>query len=70
MWGVAEAITLSALNRKESRGGHTREDHPLPMPELERVNTIVRERNGNMQHEHRPRPAMPDELQQLLGSAH
>ncbi len=63
---VSEAITLSALHREESRGGHTREDHPLSKPELERVNTVVRARNGNMQHEHTPRPAMPEELERML----
>jgi len=63
---VSEAITLSALHREESRGGHTREDHPLSKPELERVNTVVRARNGAMQHEHAPRPAMPKELERLL----
>jgi succinate dehydrogenase / fumarate reductase flavoprotein subunit len=67
---VSEAITLSALHREESRGGHTRDDHPLSKPELEGVNTVVRARNGSMQHEHTPRPSMPDELQQLLGSGH
>jgi succinate dehydrogenase flavoprotein subunit len=63
---VSEAITLSALNREESRGGHTREDHPLSRPELEKVNSVVRARNGTMECEHVVRPAMPDELQRLL----
>ncbi|HKI99072.1 MAG TPA: fumarate reductase/succinate dehydrogenase flavoprotein subunit [bacterium] len=63
---VSEAITLSALHREESRGGHTREDYPLSMPELEKVNTVVRERKGAMEHEHTPRPAMPEELERLL----
>ena len=67
---VSEAITLSALNREESRGGHTRDDHPLSKPELEGLNTVVRARNGSMQHEHVQRPAMPAELQELLGSGH
>jgi succinate dehydrogenase / fumarate reductase flavoprotein subunit len=64
---VSEAITLSALNRKESRGGHTREDFPTPLPELEPVNTVVRARNGAMDWEHVPRPPMPDPLKALLG---
>jgi succinate dehydrogenase / fumarate reductase flavoprotein subunit len=63
---VSEAITLSALNREESRGGHTRDDHPLSKPELEKVNTVVRNHNGSIQHEHVARAPMPDELQKLL----
>jgi succinate dehydrogenase / fumarate reductase flavoprotein subunit len=66
MIAVSEAITLSALHRKESRGGHTRDDHPLSMPELESVNTVVREENGEMAWEHVKREPMPGELEQLL----
>ena len=64
---VSEAITLSALHREESRGGHTRDDHPLSMPELETVNTVVREEKGEMVWEHVKREPMPSELEQLLG---
>ena len=38
----AEAVTRSALERKESRGGHFREDHPEKSPELGKVNIVVR----------------------------
>jgi succinate dehydrogenase / fumarate reductase flavoprotein subunit len=63
---VSEAITISALNRKETRGGHTREDFPDSDPELEKVNTVVRLRDGAIQWEHVKRPEMPAELRELL----
>jgi len=65
---VSEAITLSALNRKESRGGHTREDHPDSSAELETVNTVVRSENGDMTWRHVPRPPVPEELKELVYS--
>ena len=34
------AVALGALNRKESRGGHTREDYPGPDPEFGKVNFV------------------------------
>ncbi len=39
---VSEAVTRSALERKESRGGHFREDHPDKDPAWGRRNVIVR----------------------------
>jgi succinate dehydrogenase / fumarate reductase flavoprotein subunit len=63
---ASEAITLSALNREESRGGHTRLDFPARNSALEKVNTVVRQQNGRMTCEHVPRPEMPEELKKLL----
>jgi succinate dehydrogenase / fumarate reductase flavoprotein subunit len=63
---VSEAITLSALNREESRGGHTRLDFPGRNAALEKVNAMVRQHNGRMVCEHVPRPEMPEDLQKLL----
>ncbi len=69
------AVAQGALNRKESRGGHTREDHPGPDPELGKVN-FVQHQTG----EHgwlapidigpEPLPEMPAELRALFEEGH
>jgi succinate dehydrogenase / fumarate reductase, flavoprotein subunit len=37
---VAESVAQSALERQESRGGHTRDDYPAMSPEWRKVNLI------------------------------
>jgi succinate dehydrogenase / fumarate reductase, flavoprotein subunit len=37
---VAECVAQAALERKESRGGHTREDYPSMSPEWRKVNLV------------------------------
>ncbi|MDL4772192.1 fumarate reductase/succinate dehydrogenase flavoprotein subunit [Actinomadura xylanilytica] len=39
---VSEAIAKAALERQESRGGHTRDDHPGMSPEWRKVNLVCR----------------------------
>lgn len=39
---VSEAIARAALERQESRGGHTRDDHPQMSPEWRKVNLVCR----------------------------
>ncbi|MCS6800531.1 MAG: fumarate reductase/succinate dehydrogenase flavoprotein subunit [Chloroflexota bacterium] len=70
MLTVAEATTRSALARKESRGGHTREDYPNADPQLGKVNFVTRVRNGEFTVTPEPLPEMPDELKKLFEESH
>jgi succinate dehydrogenase / fumarate reductase flavoprotein subunit len=64
---VSEAITHSALERRESRGAHFREDYPEKAPEFGSVNVVVRKRaDGGMEVARRPIPVMPPELKQII----
>jgi succinate dehydrogenase / fumarate reductase flavoprotein subunit len=63
---VSEAITLSALERRESRGGHFREDHPEKHAEFATINVMVRKSGAGMQVTRVPIPPMPDALKQVI----
>ena len=63
---VCEAIIRSALNREESRGGHTRLDFPETEDALETVNTVVRQQQDRMLCEYMRRPEVPEDLRKLL----
>ncbi len=64
---VAEAITRSAIDRRESRGGHFRDDHPAKDPAAGGYNTVVRRGpDGAMQLAREAIPPVPAELRAVL----
>jgi succinate dehydrogenase / fumarate reductase flavoprotein subunit len=64
---VSEAITRSAIERKESRGGHFREDYPDKSAEFATINIVTRKGpDGSMQVTRVPIPEMPAELKQAI----
>ena len=66
MLTVAEVVTRAALERTETRGGHSRTDYPKTDPEWGRVNVVVRKRRGELTLDRVPIPEMPAELRALL----
>jgi succinate dehydrogenase / fumarate reductase flavoprotein subunit len=66
MLTVAEVVTRAAIERTETRGGHSRTDHPKAQPAWEGTNLVVRKRNGEITLDRVPIPAMPAELSALL----
>jgi len=63
---VAECSAMAALERKESRGGHTRDDHPYTDDTWGKVNVVLRLKEGRVQVSREPLPEMPAELKALF----
>ena len=68
---VSECIAKAALEREESRGGHTRNDFPGPREEWGKKNLVLRlnAEGTGVDIEHQSLPEMPADLQPLFASA-
>jgi succinate dehydrogenase flavoprotein subunit len=64
---VSEAITRAAIERRESRGGHFREDFPEKDPEGATFNVVIRKgEDAQMRLTREPIPEIPAELKRIV----
>lgn len=64
---VAKAIALSAKERKESRGGHFREDFPEKSETYAKMNvTLKKGLDGNIEVQQVPKKAVREDLKQII----
>ncbi|MFL5478222.1 MAG: fumarate reductase/succinate dehydrogenase flavoprotein subunit, partial [Gemmatimonadaceae bacterium] len=64
---VAEIVARAALERKESRGGHFRDDYPEKDPNFGKFNIVVRRGpNGEAQLARETIPEMPEHLKRVI----
>ena len=64
---IAEAITRSALERRESRGGHFRDDFPAKDANYSSFNIVIRKaKDGSMELSREPIAPMPEELRAVI----
>ncbi len=64
---VAEAIARAAKERKESRGGHFREDYQQKSDVFAKINICIqKDTSGNMAVTHIPKPLIREDLKQII----
>ena len=64
---VSQAVAMCALDRKESRGGHFRDDYPEKSKEYAKHNTFIRKgSSGEMVLSREPIAEMPGELKTIV----
>ncbi|PYS81312.1 MAG: fumarate reductase/succinate dehydrogenase flavoprotein subunit, partial [Acidobacteria bacterium] len=63
---VSEAVALSALERKESRGAHSRIDFPQYDEQWSKLNNLISRDGEAMRLSHASITEMPDELKHIV----
>jgi succinate dehydrogenase / fumarate reductase flavoprotein subunit len=63
---VSEAVTRAALERRESRGAHTRVEYPDSDKQFGTLNVVVRRQGDAMTVTREPIPPMPEELKRVV----
>jgi succinate dehydrogenase / fumarate reductase flavoprotein subunit len=63
---ISECVARAAIERQESRGGHTRDDFPDMDPEWRKVNLVCRLVDGAIDIQRQDLPTIPAELLSLF----
>jgi succinate dehydrogenase / fumarate reductase flavoprotein subunit len=63
---IAECVAMAALERQESRGGHTREDYPAMSPEWRKLNLVLSYDGSSVALKHQAIVPMREDLLELF----